>query len=373
MNLRVIKEIKRLQELELDAVSRLDKWACGERIGPLRITYFPSNACNLKCSICWQRKGVHDYVELAYERQMNIVDEAVSLGVKAFTIGGGGEPLSKWITLRTMLQKVKLKGMYGLLFTNGTLITPEVARYIVDIGWDKVLISMDGFKDTNDFVRARGTYERIIDGLSNLLNARGNAKKPIIGVGCVLTSQVINELPRLINFLGEKECDQFNLIRLITHLPSQRKFALKDKNLIELPNLLEKAIKEASNFGLATNLKDYLDSEIVSKTEKFDNVLLGHRTIPDNGSSFWDSLCFEPFTNIVIHANGTVGPCCMSGDNPATSVVTRTLADVWYGEEFARLRDGVVSRQLEPYCRICDLNVFAENQRLRQTGIGATP
>ena len=368
MNVRAKKEIEYLQGLESDVVYRLTKWMHGERSGPARISYFPSNTCNLKCAICWQRKGVYDYVELTSERQLNLVDEAASLGVKLVTIGGGGEPLSMWLTLRDMFHKIKLKGMHGLLFTNGTLITPEIASDIVGIGWDKVLISMDGLKNTNDFVRSKGSYEKIIAGLSHILNARGSAKKPVIGVGCVLTRQVISELPDIIRFLGEKECDQFNLIRLVVHLPEQRKFALSNKNIIELPVFLEKAIKMADEFGLVTNLKDYLDSELVSNTERFDKILLSQRTISGKGSSFWDSICFEPFTNIVIHADGAVGSCCMSGNNTIANLSARTLEDIWFGEEFTRIRKGIQKRQPAVYCRICDLNIFQETQRLRAKG-----
>ena len=36
-------------------MGRLDAWRNGGSAGPLRVTLFPTNRCNLRCSICWQR------------------------------------------------------------------------------------------------------------------------------------------------------------------------------------------------------------------------------------------------------------------------------------------------------------------------------
>jgi MoaA/NifB/PqqE/SkfB family radical SAM enzyme len=330
--------------------------------------YFPTNVCNLKCAICWQRKGVHDYSELSDERQVQLIEEAAGLGVREFVIGGGGEPLARWKKHQRMFAMIKEAGMYGLLFTNGTLITPEVAAHLVEIQWDKVLVSIDGLRATNDMIRESGSFDEIIKGLATLLQSRGEVARPLVGVGCVLTRQGLYEIPELIELLGKMGCDQLNLIRLVVHLSSQRQFALQNNQVVDLPAILTEAMTVAESYGMVTNLQDYLDSELVQKVEHFDNVLLSSRTAAGYDSPFWDALCFEPFTNIVIHANGMVGPCCMSGDDPVASIQDRTLDDIWFGPEFARLREGILNRQPEPYCRICDLNVFQDNQRLREQG-----
>jgi MoaA/NifB/PqqE/SkfB family radical SAM enzyme len=330
--------------------------------------YFPTNACNLKCAICWQRKGVHDYSELVPERQAALIDEALALGVRELVIGGGGEPLAHWRRLSPLLEKVRAADVYGMLFTNGTLITPDVGAALVDMRWNKVLVSLDGLKASNDEVRESGSFERIVGGLDCLLNARGEEALPIVGIGCVMTYQGVRQLPALVRLLAERGCDQLNLIRLVVHLDEQRKFAVPSSDFGEVQDLLRSGDEIARSAGMVTNLAQYLDEKLVSNAESFENVLLSERTLGSGSDPFWDALCFEPFSNMVVHANGMVGPCCMSGDDPVASIVSRGLSDVWYGDEFAKLRRGILSRQPEPYCRICDLNVFAENQRLRTLG-----
>jgi sulfatase maturation enzyme AslB (radical SAM superfamily) len=330
--------------------------------------YFPTNACNMKCAICWQRKGIHDHTELSIEQQANLINEAIELGVREFVIGGGGEPLMRWKTLRPLFERIRAADLYGMLFTNGTLIDSELATTLVDMNWNKVLISLDGLQASNDCVREPGSFDKIVQGIKCLLNARGDRLLPLVGVGCVMTRQTIQDLPYLIEFLGKQGCDQLNLIRLVVYSENQRKFAFSISELSEIKGIIKSAHEKAISFGMVTNLTEYMDEDIIKRTESFDDVLLSERTQVKGKHTFWDALCFEPFSNVVVHSNGMVGPCCMSGDAPLESLIGQSLADVWYGEKFSNLRHGIISRQPEQYCRICDINVFAENQRLRTLG-----
>ena len=366
---RISEEFRLKKEFEKQRASRLSDWAKGGKSGPFKIIYFPTNYCNLHCAICWQRQGVHDYSELSKERKLQLVDEAYHLGVKEFVIGGGGEPLFDWNTLSQLMLKIKTLGMYGLLFTNGTLITPEIAGSIVRMQWDKVLVSIDAATEkTNDLIRGKGSYRQIMTGLKHLLDARGSANKPVIGIGYTLTQQGMDEIPDLIRMAGEMGCEQMNLTRLVVYKPSQRKFALNHHHLESLSGIMHIALKLADKFNILTNLNEYIDSKVFNKTDEFDDILLSNKTKPQDVNSFWNSLCFEPFTNLVIHAYGNVGPCCMSGDETLVSVKDRSLEDIWFGSEFTGLREGVLSRRLEPYCHLCDNNVFIDNQHLRIIG-----
>jgi len=368
MKPRVYDEIKRRNLIEKERALRLQNWEQGNKAGPFKLMYFPTNICNMKCAICWQRKGVHDYSELSVERQVALINEAIELDVREFVFGGGGEPLMRWETLRPLFEIIRAANIYGMMFTNGTLIKPEIAAALVDMKWNKVLISLDGLQTSNDCIRGTGSFDKIMQGLRHLLDARGNSPLPIVGVGCVMAQQNIQDLPNLIEFLGKLGCDQLNLIRLVVYSENQRKFAVTPAELGKLQGILESAHKIATSFGMVTNLTEYMDKNIVTQTESFEHILLSDRTLTTGFSPFWNALCFEPFSNIVVHSNGMVGPCCMSGDDPLESLIGKSLADVWYGEKFSSIRQGILSRHPKPYCRICDINVFAENQRLRTLG-----
>lgn len=367
---RVRNEIERRRSLEEERALRLRAWPKGSKPGPSKLMYFPTNACNMSCSICWQRRGVHDYAELSPDRQRDLIAEALDLGVREFVFGGGGEPLLRWRRLAPLFEAIRAQRGYGMLFTNGTLISSEVAAALVDMEWNKVLVSLDGLESVNDTIRGKGSFDRIVRGLDSLLEERGDRELPVIGIGCAMTRHGVPQIPELVRFLIDRGCDQLNLIRLVVYLEEQRPFAIPQEEIGKLQEVLKSAFEIATQGGIVTNLGDYLDRELVTEIESFESVLLGDRTHAGATEPFWDALCFEPFSNMVVHANGAVGPCCMSGDQPAASVAVRSLADVWYGEEFTALRDGIINRCPESYCHICDLNVFAENQRIRSLGVG---
>jgi len=370
MNQRMIDEITLRKNLEKKRALRIRKWSKGDSPGPFKLMYFPTNICNLECAICWQRQGVHDFTEISPKRQRTIINDAINLGIQELVIGGGGEPLIRWNRLVPLFNKALEKKIYFMLFTNGTLITPKIAQKIINLRFNKVLISIDGPQKINDEIREPGSFEKAIKGLKYLLKARAQSSYPIIGISCVMTRQGIKELPLFLRYLGRLGCDQFNLIRLVVYVEEQRRFAIPFSKLEKTNQIIMLAQKEAQKAGMVTNLAEYLDDSLITKTESFNTVLQSDNTISLSDDNFWNSLCFEPFSNMVIHANGEVGPCCMSGDAPLTSVMNRSLSDIWYGEEFKQLRKGILSRRPESYCRICDLNVFAENQRLRKIGSG---
>lgn len=368
MNQRVLLEIARRRELEEARARRLQLWAQGGSCGPFKMMFFPTNACNMNCSICWQRKGVQHLPEIPRDRQVRMFEEMIDLDVQELVIGGGGEPLLRWHGLEPLMRSAKAHGTYGMLFTNGTQITDEIASALVDMQWNKVLISLDGLQDINDRVRQEGSFQLIMAGLDRLLAARGGRMLPVVGVSFVLTKDGIDDLPAVVQVLAERGCDQLNLVRLIVHLSWQRKFALPARLSKGHQENLREASERLLSAGMLSNLNDFMNVDILQHSECFEKVLLSGRTRDDNRDPFWSSLCFEPFTNLVIHADGAVGPCCMSGDAPLASVVSRSLPDVWFGTEMSALREGIKRRIPEPYCRICDLNVFYENQRLRNLG-----
>ena len=54
------------------------------------------------------------------------------------------------------------------ILTNGTLITPEIAKKIKSYDPYYVQVSLEGGKRINDYIRGVGTYKRIAEGIINL-------------------------------------------------------------------------------------------------------------------------------------------------------------------------------------------------------------
>ncbi len=136
------------------------------------ITISPGKKCNLECSYCYAGKGIAASEKLDYKTVDRIINEKTELWNSYFTVVSGGEPL---------LWKSDNKGIidlcrdhpdnYFMIYTNGTLITKEVAKQMADVGNISPSISIEGFEPETDERRGKGTYKKIMEAMANLREA----------------------------------------------------------------------------------------------------------------------------------------------------------------------------------------------------------
>jgi len=102
-----------------------------------------TRSCNLACVHCRasSQRGPYEG-ELSESRSMRLMDEIASIG-KPVVILTGGEPLLRQDVFRLAAYGDRL-GLRMVLATNGTLVTEEAARKMVDSGIKRVSISIDG-------------------------------------------------------------------------------------------------------------------------------------------------------------------------------------------------------------------------------------
>ncbi len=132
-----------------------------------------SENCNLKCLHCYQEN--HKPVQLEYERLLEIYNQYKEL-LKKLNMKGhinitGGEPLCNPHFFK-ILEEIK-KDSEDITFSilsNGTLITSKIAEKIKSYNPYYVQVSLEGGRKTNDYIRGKGTYKKIAQGIINLRN-----------------------------------------------------------------------------------------------------------------------------------------------------------------------------------------------------------
>lgn len=140
--------------------------------------------CNLACSHCLVSASPtnHTHEMMSREQVRPYLDEAAQLGVREFYFTGG-EPF-----LNPEMEQIladTLKVGPATVLTNGLLLggersrrlrkLAEGTRYSLDLR-----VSLDGYDaDSNDPIRGAGSYDRILRGLRNLVQAGIN---PVITV-----------------------------------------------------------------------------------------------------------------------------------------------------------------------------------------------
>lgn len=143
----------------------------GKRIplsGSLEVTF----RCNLRCVHCYlgdNRSGVPGEQELTKEEIFGILDQVTEAGTLWFLLTGG-EPFIR-PDFMEIYRYAAHKGLLVTIFTNGTLLTPQLADELAELPPQMVEITLYGAtKETYEHVTGiPGSYERCLRGIDLLL------------------------------------------------------------------------------------------------------------------------------------------------------------------------------------------------------------
>ncbi|MBC8434899.1 radical SAM protein [archaeon] len=135
-------------------------------------------SCNLTCKHCSivqhaRKKKISNL--FSKEDILSAIDEISKVGTPIVSVIGGEPMLDK--NTEEFGKRIKSKGMYSILTTNGTFLTEERAKKVVE-SFDCVRISVDGLKETHDLIRGKGNFEKTLRGIEylNSFNKRNKSK-----------------------------------------------------------------------------------------------------------------------------------------------------------------------------------------------------
>jgi radical SAM superfamily enzyme YgiQ (UPF0313 family)/wyosine [tRNA(Phe)-imidazoG37] synthetase (radical SAM superfamily) len=124
----------------------------GERVfaGPEILEIDLTNFCNLDCVGCWNHSpllgdrrmtGEEKQLRLPAEMVFRLIDDAADMGAKQVQLSGAGDPLCHPDVL-AIVERIKARGLECTLVTNGTLLTEAVCRRLVELGLDRLTVSV---------------------------------------------------------------------------------------------------------------------------------------------------------------------------------------------------------------------------------------
>ena len=135
-----------------------------------------TNLCNAKCVFCprdemHRRQGVMDF-----ELFRKVVDECAALGITHVRVHNYGEPFLD----RELVEKVRYAKSKGIaevgMISNGSLITEEIARGMIDAGLDAINISVDAAgKEVFESTRLHLKYDDVIGNIRTLARLRNES------------------------------------------------------------------------------------------------------------------------------------------------------------------------------------------------------
>ena len=166
-------------------ISRFEKrQAKGKPFFPAFVMISITESCNLTCSGCWVSRDAHR--SLSLEQLCGIIESCRKKGSYFFGILGGEPLMYKGL----MDVFAKYHDCYFQIFTNGTLLTDEVAMQLAKLGNVTPFISIEGLEKESDLRRGReGVFERTMNGVRACRKA-----KLIIGAAASICKSNYNDL-----------------------------------------------------------------------------------------------------------------------------------------------------------------------------------
>ncbi len=135
---------------------------------PLYVLWDLTYKCNHSCFFCYNNCPKNTVSSLTNEELDSIAKQMIDNEVISVSYAGGEPLLEKHTVLR--LGRAMKEHIWLTLITNGTLITPELARPLSDI-FSGIQISLHDVDSGHDhFVGVPGAYERVINGIEALGN-----------------------------------------------------------------------------------------------------------------------------------------------------------------------------------------------------------
>ncbi len=173
-----------------------------------------SSRCNLACRMCfrhsWVGERCGDLDPAVFARLMD--DTALSETETVF-FGGMGEPLVH-PALAEMAALAASHGKKVELVTNGTLLTGEKARDLLDAGVSRVWVSVDELYDNYGRIQVGSDFGLVLDNLA-AFNGLRRGTEVRLGMTAVVMRDNVASLRRIREFAESFEADDLNLSHII--------------------------------------------------------------------------------------------------------------------------------------------------------------
>jgi radical SAM protein with 4Fe4S-binding SPASM domain len=252
--------------------------------------------------------------------------------------------------------------------TNGTFLE-ETAEELVSRKVLAVFVSLDGFDETNDRIRGKGSYKKVVEGF-NAINKQKTLQKshyPYMGIVTTVNNLNYRDLIRFAEATREFKL-AWHIFNLGTYtndkiVNEHRRFmkAILDTDITCLP-------------AYSTGYNENIDAEELYATLSHIHAMdIGHPIItvpalkPDKIDIYYNQLgipvrtnCSVPWGQANIDYNGDVHFCADYNDYPLGNIMDMPFFKIYNGERAAKFRTALKNAEngIFPGCVRCYQNML---------------
>jgi radical SAM protein with 4Fe4S-binding SPASM domain len=298
-----------------------------ELMHPLEgISFEITRKCNLECRHCYANAGDLLPDELTPQEIKAFIDDVYNTGCLSITFSGG-EPLLH-PDIFELMEYAKQKPLSVLLFTNGTLLTPDIVKKLKNLPVYKVSVSIDGpDAETHDALRGvPGAFDKTIKGVNLLKEAHIPVK-----ISVSLTKLNYRKIPEILTLLKNLKVDDFKMW-LISYSGRPQ-----EKDIFLGLDEFRTAMEEYWEYQLGPPPRE----KDVFEYDKTENCGIGK-----------GALC--------VKCNGVVTPCPGFGEDVSLGNIRHdSLQDIWNNSELLNRLRGISVYDAEP-CKTCEFALICK-------------
>jgi AdoMet-dependent heme synthase len=325
---------------------------------PRVIAWEVTRSCNLACVHCRASAVRGPYEgELTTDEACALVDEIAAMAAPILILTGG-DPLMRDDVFDIAAHAVGA-GLRTVMSPNGTLVSPEVARRMKDVGIARISVSIDfpSAEEHDAFRGVQGAFDGAVRGIRNALDAGVQVQ-----VNSTITKLNVQHLPALLRLSEELGAVSFHPFLLV---PTGRGKELEEQELPaeEYERVLEwmyDAQQTSELFLKPTDVPHYW--RVMRQRAKALGRDLEVHARSHGGMDTLSRGCLAGLGFCFISHTGQVQPCGYF-DRVAGDVRRARFSDIWYRSPlFTELRD---LSGLKGKCGACEYKAVCGGCRAR--------
>jgi MoaA/NifB/PqqE/SkfB family radical SAM enzyme len=315
-----------------------------------------TNRCNLLCQTCprtfFQREPLKT---VTYDEFVTIAEQFPRM--RRAALHGIGEPLLNR-ELPRIIRYLKARDVEVVINSNGTMLTPNWQRDLIDSGLDEYRCSIDGATpETYARIRGADVLHKLEEGLRGLVALKQalGATRPRVSIWCVGSRENLAEMPQLVRLAAALGVTEVYLQRLtyFAQEPAAQYGLARD----ELAVFGQHAAQEEAIITECEALSADLGLDFRAAGARDPRHSLAAARPPDDAP--WQA-CMRPWTTAYVTANGNCLPCCISpfatsdyGSLILGNLFERPFADIWNDYCYRTFRRDLLSATPHKACASC--------------------
>ncbi len=357
---------------------------------PTHVLIETTTRCNLRCKQCAHVIGKYDFADMTLETFAKL--RPLFPHLRQAALYGHGETFL-YKHFFEMLAELKRYPVSVYVTTNGTLLTEAVSERLVELGLDKLAVSLDAATPAlfNE-IRRGADFDSVIQNI-RMLNAIKKRKhqddKPILSIMYCAMKSNIQELPKLVRL-----ADELNMTHGVSVMNIVEYGALGE-SLVEHPEWAEASVNEANRLaerlavplgGLTNGFEGLRVAPArLSVWEKFYRnyrefarsfdragllrlkISRALRKMRDHSAPV-DApnppaapigtrvvrvkKCRDPWEFLFVDVHGNLRPCCTS-HRIMGNVLREDLTEIWDNAAYQEFRAKMVSADIPEECKTC--------------------